>query len=112
MRKPQSLGAFLESRAHLLGVAFIRGESRRCKGSNEPLRRLPDGALATRRIVLVRCGAAAQSCGPVRSARGGSCAARGSHKGVQQALTCKAVQAARSAGGAFTGYRRKRVTQK
>ena len=35
----------------------MRGESRRCKGSMEPLRRLPDGALATRRIVLfvVRC---------------------------------------------------------
>ena len=29
----------------------MRGESRRCKGSMEPLRRLPDGALATRRIV-------------------------------------------------------------
>ena len=51
MRKPQSLGAFLEIRAHLLGAAFMRGESRRCKGSIEPLLKLPDGALATRRIV-------------------------------------------------------------
>ena len=63
MRKPQSLGAFLEIRAHLLGAAFMRGESRRCRGSNEPLRRLPDGALATRRIVsflvLFWCAAAA-----------------------------------------------------
>jgi len=48
----------------------MRGESRRCKGSIEPLRRLPDGALATRRIVffLVRC------CGGSRAAQ----------KGVQQ----------------------------
>ena len=44
----------------------------------EPLRRLPDGALATRRIVLVRCGAAAQSCVPcaARAANRGRCAAR------------------------------------
>jgi hypothetical protein len=67
MRKPQSLGAFLEIRAHLLGAAFMRGESRRCKGSIEPLLKLPDGALATRRIVLFlvcRCGGrAAQACG-------------------------------------------------
>ena len=52
MRKPQSLGAFLEIRAHLLGAAFMRGESRRCKGSIEPLLKLPDGALATRRILF------------------------------------------------------------
>ena len=79
----------------------MRGESRRCRGSKEPLRRLPDGALAMRRIVLVRCGAAAQSCVPcaARAANRGRCAAR---KGVQQALTCKAVQAL---AGAFTGYR-------
>ena len=78
MRKPQSLGAFLEIRAHLLGAAFMRGESRRCKGSIEPLLKLPDGALATRRIVLVRCGAAAQSCVPcaARAANRGRCAAR------------------------------------
>ena len=29
----------------------MRGESRRCRGSKEPLLKLPDGALATRRIV-------------------------------------------------------------
>ena len=84
----------------------MRGESRRCKGSIEPLLKLPDGALATRRIVLVRCGAAAQSCVPC-AARGGSCAA---HKGVQQALDLQAVQAARrrlAGAGAFSGYRRK-----
>ena len=68
MRKPQSLGAFLEIRAHLLGAAFMRGESRRCKGSIEPLLKLPDGALATRRIVsfwVCRCGGgrASQACG-------------------------------------------------
>ena len=52
----------------------MRGESRLCKGSMEPLRRLPDGALATRRIVSfwVRCGG-----GGARR----SCAAQ---KGVQQ----------------------------
>ena len=45
----------------------MRGESRLCRGSIEPLRRLPDGALATRRIVSfwLRCcgGRAAQACG-------------------------------------------------
>jgi hypothetical protein len=68
IKKPQSLGAFLEIRAHLLGAAFTRGESRRCKGSIEPLLKLPDGALATRRIVsllgaLLRRRRAAQACG-------------------------------------------------
>ena len=67
MRKPQSRGAWRESRAHLLSIGFIRGESRRCKGSIEPLLKLPDGALATRRIVsfLLRCcgGRASQACG-------------------------------------------------
>ena len=61
IKKPQSRGAWRESRAHLLGVAFIRGESRRCRGSKEPLRRLPDGALATRRILVWCC------CGTRRS---------------------------------------------
>ena len=46
----------------------MRGESRLCKGSMDPLRRLPDGALATRRIVFffgvsLRRRRAAQACG-------------------------------------------------
>ena len=46
----------------------MRGESRRCKGSIEPLLKLPDGALATRRILffgsaLRRRRRAAQACG-------------------------------------------------
>ena len=62
----------------------MRGESRRCKGSNEPLRRLPDGALATRRIVLyLLCccgdGGASQACGS---------------KGVPLQQSCVAAQAA------------------
>ena len=74
----------------------MRGESRRCKGSMEPLRRLPDGALATRRILLVallRRRRAAQSCGPC-AARAAVRARAAHQKGVQQPLTCKAVQAA------------------
>ena len=84
----------------------MRGESRRCRGSIEPLLKLPDGALATRRIVLffgalLRRRRAAQSCGPC-AARAAVRARAAHQKGVQQPLTCKAVQAARSAGGAFT----------
>ena len=48
----------------------MRGESRLCKGSIEPLLKLPDGALATRRIVLFRCvAAAAARCASVRLKR-------------------------------------------
>ena len=64
----------------------MRGESRRCKGSNEPLRRLPDGALATRRIFFFGCGA--------QRARRLVCGAR-LKKACSKPLTCKAVQAAR-----------------
>ena len=94
----------------------MRGESRRCKGSMEPLRRLPDGALATRRIVsfLLRCccGGAAQSCGPC-AARVAVRARAAHQKGVQQPLTCKALQAARRrANRPFTGLSPQRVTPK
>ena len=74
----------------------MRGESRRCKGSMEPLRRLPDGALATRRIVSWRYGAAAQSCGPCAARAVARVGAR-LKKTCRQALTCKLSR--RLAGG-------------
>ena len=46
----------------------MRGESRRCKGSKEPLRRLPDGALATRRIVFF-CGGGTRRSRAARAQR-------------------------------------------
>ena len=64
----------------------MRGESRRCKGSIEPLLKLPDGALATRRIVsllgaLRRRRRAAQAYGSkgvqLSSCVGGLAAAQG-----------------------------------
>ena len=83
-------------------VRFIRGESRRCKGSNEPLRRLPDGALATRRIFFL---------GAVRRRARSSCArARGS-KGVQQALDLQSCAGGAGAGGGLF-LSPQRVTQK
>ena len=84
----------------------MRGESRRCKGSSEPLRRLPDGALATRRIVLVRCGAAAQSCGSC-AARAAIRVRRAAHKGLQLALTLQSCPGSRSRRRSFSWYRRK-----
>ena len=84
----------------------MRGESRLCRGSIEPLRRLPDGALATRRIVsfLLRCccGGAAQSCGRVRRARR-SCVRRAARKGVPPQQSC--VGGSQAALGADWLYR-------
>ena len=83
----------------------MRGESRRCKGSKEPLRRLPDGALATRRIVFW-CVAAAAVRGavvrPVLSARGGSWAVRGSQRRASAAKLCRRADSRR---WARTSYR-------
>ena len=58
----------------------MRGESRRCKGSIEPLLKLPDGALATRRIVLFlvcRCGG------------GGARRSRAAQKACSSAKLCR-----------------------
>ena len=70
----------------------MRGESRRCKGSMEPLRRLPDGALATRRIVSfwLRC------CGAVVRLK----------KACSSPDLAKLCRRHAAAGGAFSWYRR------
>ena len=52
----------------------MRGESRLCRGSNEPLLKLPDGALATRRIVFWLRGAALRSRAGARLAKACSAA--------------------------------------
>ena len=85
----------------------MRGESRRCKGSNEPLRRLPDGALATRRIVSfsVRCGGGVRRSRAARAQRARRLVG-GAHKGVQQALDLQSCPGGSQAQAAFTGYRR------
>ena len=73
----------------------MRGESRRCRGSMEPLRRLPDGALATRRIVsfFVRC------CG------GGALRKRAAQKACSSPDLAKLCRRHAAAGGTFSWYR-------
>ena len=77
----------------------MRGESRLCRGSIEPLRRLPDGALATRRIVsFLWCAAAA--------------AAR-RRRAAQKACSSAAVCRLTTGSGVFLFVsRREGVTQK
>ena len=70
----------------------MRGESRLCRGSIEPLRRLPDGALATRRIVFLLCAAAAAV---VRL-----------KKACSSPDLAKLSRGHAAAGGAFSWYRR------
>ena len=78
----------------------MRGESRRCKGSIEPLLKLPDGALATRRIVSFLWCAAAAAARRRRAAQ----------KACSSAKLCRLTQ--RRTGVFLFVSRRERVTQK
>ncbi len=84
----------------------MRGESRRCKGSIEPLLKLPDGALATRRIVFFFLDRCCGGCAAAAAAR----RRRAAQKACSSAKLCRLTQ--RRTGVFLFVSRRERVTQK